>query len=33
MAKEYNKTEGNLREYREDISKAIEVMNRGGVCQ
>lgn len=31
MAKEYNKTEGNLREYREDISKAIEVMNRGGV--
>lgn len=31
MAKEYNKTEGHLREYREDISKAIEVMNRGGV--
>ena len=31
MAKEYNKTEGNLREDREDISKAIEVMNRGGV--
>lgn len=31
MAKEYNKTEGNLCEYREDISKAIEVMNRGGV--
>lgn len=31
MAKEYNKIEGNLREYREDISKAIEVMNRGGV--
>lgn len=31
MAKEYNKTEGILREYREDISKAIEVMNRGGV--
>lgn len=31
MAKEYNKTEGNLRKYREDISKAIEVMNRGGV--
>lgn len=31
MAKEYNKAEGHLREYREDISKAIEVMNRGGV--
>lgn len=31
MAKEYNKTEGHLREYREDIGKAIEVMNKGGV--
>lgn len=31
MSKEELKPQGHLREYREDISKAIEVMNKGGV--
>lgn len=31
MSKEVMKPQGHLREYREDISKAVEVMNRGGI--
>lgn len=31
MSKEMMKPQGHLREYREDISKAVEVMNRGGI--
>lgn len=31
MSKEEKKPQGHLREYREDISKAVEVMNKGGI--
>ena len=31
MSQDKCKKEGRLSEYREDIAKAIEVMNRGGI--